>query len=109
MALTKAQQAAKAKAAGPIEAAADTAQPARPGWEADYLEQLAGEGYREAAGVPQPTSYVYEGPLAAVVVVVGDTAYDFRLGEPVHLAHPAPGLDRHPDFRRVPAPEGSGA
>jgi hypothetical protein len=48
-----------------------------------------------------PTSYRYIGRLDAVLVVVGDTSYDFRKGDPVHLANPVQGLDDNPDFERV--------
>jgi hypothetical protein len=72
--------------AGDLEAAADTSKPS---------------GNREQRG--ESASYMYTGGLNAVVVVVGGTAYDFRLGEPVHLPHAEEGLDSHPDFKRVAA------
>ncbi len=49
----------------------------------------------------EPTSYRYIGGLDAVLVVVGDTSYDFRKNDPVHLANPVKGLDDNPDFERV--------
>ncbi len=49
----------------------------------------------------EPTSYRYIGGQQAVVVVIDGTGYDFRHGEPVHLAHPNKGLDDNPDFERV--------
>jgi len=99
MALTKAQAAAKAR--GELEAAADTAQPSA---ERD-LQAEAQAGYREATGLPEPASYVYTGGLNAVVVMLDGTAYEFRAHEPVHLPHADPGLDKHPDFKRVAAPK----
>lgn len=52
-----------------------------------------------------PTTYRYVGGMNAVVVVVDGTGYDFRHGEPVHLAHPVEDLDANPDFERVEAGE----
>jgi hypothetical protein len=75
-----------------VEARADTSTP-------DLADQ-AKAGYAEASGI-DPTSYRYIGGLDMVVVVVGGTAYDFRKGDPVHLAHPDKGLDDNPDFERV--------
>lgn len=91
MALTKQQAAANARAAkaAKLEAAADVSAP-EPRAEANDIE---------------PTSYVYNGGLNAVEVFIESlgTTYEFRKGEPVHLAHPVEGLDGHPDFERVEA------
>lgn len=89
----------KKTAGARTEARADTSTP-----DQHDLQALAQAGYDEANGIqpaPEPTSYRYVGGLNAVLVVIGDTSYDFRKGDPVHLAHPNKGLDENPDFERV--------
>ena len=101
MALTKAEAAARARAAkaAKLEARADTEQPSV---ERDLTAE-AEAGYRQANDLPEPASYVYIGGQPAVVVVIDGTSYDFRHGDPVHLAHADAGLDKHPDFKRLKA------
>jgi hypothetical protein len=46
-------------------------------------------------------TYAYVGSENLAVVVVGNSAYDFRKGAHVHLPNAAAGLENHPDFVKV--------
>lgn len=105
MVMTKQESAAKAREAraAKLEAAADTSKPD----DKRDLQAEAQAAYEEVTGQakPDPAAYKYIGGLNEVIVIQDGTAYEFRVHALVMLPHAEPGLDGHPDFKRVPLPK----